>query len=300
MIRVGFEVRKEYLNSVGRYFCSPLRSDITNYPLNFSDFKYRNFFKIDYGDSSMALSFCFNGTKKEDILKGYFEVNPNKTFDSLQLKRDLAYLLSRCAVYEIKRWDLAIDIPIERENVHMKKDQRKFELTQTSFENRTEYLGQRSQIGRVKLYNKTLESQLEYSLTRLEVTLGDFDSFNSDFDRYIPQMWINTSQLGFEDFQMGSLGNTQKVLVDLLRDVPQPELYLSRLDYRIRKKIEPYVFGRDTRLMFDSVVAKSIITQIIDELKELSLAPVFKADNDIQITGWVPVDVDSISFENPN
>lgn len=70
---------------------------------------------------------------------------------------------------DIRRFDLAVDNPIERMSVFLEKDARAY------FERRhgrelTQYLGPRSAHGRVKLYNKQLEAKLDWPLTRLEIT----------------------------------------------------------------------------------------------------------------------------------
>ena len=103
MLRVVFEMREDCVNFIERYFCNPLRSDIKEYPLNLTDFKYRNMFVVDYGRSTMTVGLCFNGTNRSDALKGFLEFNPNKCMDSMQISADLAFLLSRCVEYSVVR-----------------------------------------------------------------------------------------------------------------------------------------------------------------------------------------------------
>lgn len=79
---------------------------------------------------------------------------------------------------EIKRFDLAVDIPVERRNARLLKDGRVYSERKhgTAW---TEYLGaQASHIGRVKLYNKQTEAGLSCPLTRLEVTLDPTTAFD--------------------------------------------------------------------------------------------------------------------------
>lgn len=85
----------------------------------------------------------------------------------------LAYLNgnSRPQFTEIKRFDLAVDIPVEREKARLMKDGRVYSERRHG-KDWTEYLGaQASHIGRVKLYNKQSEAGLTEPLTRLEITL---------------------------------------------------------------------------------------------------------------------------------
>lgn len=267
MLRIVFDMRQDCAEAIGRRFSNPLRSDIKEYPLNFTDFKFRNLFVIDYGRSSMTVGLCFNGSKKEDVLKGFVEFNPNKCMDSMQIHSDLSFLLSRCVGYSVSRWDLAIDIPYDRERVHMTKDKRKYELSQTSYSNRTEYLGQRNAPGRVKVYNKTVESELDYSLTRVEITMGKLNDYVGDFGKFVPDMWIDNPQHELVDYT--GLSDTQIVLCDLLRDSPNPEYYMARIPYRIRKKIEPYVVGSGARLKFNVKCVTQIVSQLEDYLKNI-------------------------------
>lgn len=267
MLRIVFDMRQDCAEAIGRRFSNPLRSDIKEYPLNFTDFKFRNLFVIDYGRSSMTVGLCFNGAKKEDVLKGFVEFNPNKCMDSMQIHSDLSFLLSRCVGYSVSRWDLAIDIPYDRERVHMTKDKRKYELSQTSYSNRTEYLGQRNSPGRVKVYNKTVESELDYSLTRVEITMGKLNDYVGDFGKFVPDIWIDNPQHELVDYT--GLSETQIVLCDLLRDSPNPEYYMTRIPYRIRKKIEPYVVGSGARLKFNVKCVTQIVTQLEDYLKNI-------------------------------
>lgn len=277
MLRIGFEMRKDCVNAIGSHFANPLRSDIKEYPINLTDFKFRNMFVVDYGRSTMTVGLCFNGTNKEDSFKGFIEFNPNKCMDSMLIHSDLSFLLSRCVGYSIIRWDLAIDIPFDRERVHMSKDRRKYELSQTSYSNRTEYLGQRNAPGRVKVYNKTAESELNYSLTRLEITMGKISDYVGQFGKFMPEIWIDEPQHELVDYT--GLSETQRVLCDLLRDSPNPEYYMSRLSYRMRKKIEPYVVGSGARLDFSIKCVTWIVTQLDEYLKELSLGVGENAQN---------------------
>lgn len=278
MLRVTFEMRRDCATSIGHHFTNVLRSDIKEYPMNFTEFKFKHLFSISCGESSAIVGLCFNGANRDDALKGFFEFNPNKCMHSLQLQRDLSFILSRCSDYAVKRWDLAIDVPYNREYVHMTKDNRKYELSQTSFVNRTEYLGQRNAPGRVKVYNKTAESNLEYALTRVEITMGNLNSYLSDFEKYVPEIWIDGFQRELVDYT--GLSNTQCVLCDLLRESPNPEYFLNRLDYRVRKKIEPYVIGSDARLDFDLNCVSAIVADIREYLNNLVVhIPEFDTEN---------------------
>lgn len=78
-----------------------------------------------------------------------------------------------------------------------------------SFQNRTEYLGKRSNVGFVKLYNKSIESKLDYDLSRLEITC---EPNVHDFFQYVPNVYYIglSSQLGMD---IESLNDTDKYIL---------------------------------------------------------------------------------------
>lgn len=264
MLRISLEMRQDEVNNILKYYHSVVRMDIAEYPPCFQDFKYRNMFTITYEKgSTMTVGLCFNGTAQGENLKGFIEVNPNKCFIKPQCLVDVYYTLSRCIGWEVSRWDLAIDIPTDRMSVILGKDQRKYELTFKNKEDKTEYLGCRNEVGRVKVYNKTAESKLDYTLTRCEMTLPNYDdkNFFMKLDAIIPEVWIAGTDTGVD---LTGLSDTQALLVELIRQQENPTIWLKRLEYRQRKKIEPYVFDGYKRLKVDI----TCIEYIIDELRD--------------------------------
>ena len=101
------------------------------------------------------------------------EVNPNKVGAEPVFLEMLEFLnqVTRPVTRHIKRFDLAIDIPVPREDCFLVKDRRMY-IERRHGAEYTQYLGAKSSsVGRVKLYNKQAESELNYPLTRLELTL---------------------------------------------------------------------------------------------------------------------------------
>ena len=101
------------------------------------------------------------------------EFNPNKVGDNSFFKVVHGMLIesSRDVYKHIARFDLAIDIPVDRAKCFLVKDRRLYIERRHGVEH-TQYLGAKSAtVGRVKLYNKSAEAKLEYPLTRLELTL---------------------------------------------------------------------------------------------------------------------------------
>ena len=174
-----------------------------------------------------------------------------------------------CQSVAICRYDIAIDVPYAREDIRLIKDRRKKSLEMNSERDKTEYLGVRDTAGRVKVYNKALESELDDStLTRVEVTFGSVTEFETEYCRYMPMVRLNASQRSFM-LSDGVLSNTQEVLATAIRDSEEPETYMRMLkDKRLKKKIEPYVYADSVQLEFDKKSCEYIIACLKEYVKE--------------------------------
>jgi len=117
-----------------------------------------------------------NGT----LLDRYrLDFNPNKLADDPNLRSIREFLVrnSRPILCRVTRFDLAIDIPVERDRCFLVKDRRMY-IERRHGQEFTQYLGAKSsKVGRVKLYNKQIEAGLDYPLTRLELTLDPSKTF---------------------------------------------------------------------------------------------------------------------------
>ncbi len=221
--------------------------------LDFHVYESRAYFSYKFmvnitlkNNSSFVLGLGFNGVRKSDFDNCFIEFNPNKClFQYSPLFDILNYIkpLIPVAGFELVRFDLAIDMPARREDVCLIKDLRSYkknfyvDLKHNNLGNMTEYLGVRNSNGFVKLYNKTLEQGLNYDLTRLEITLDSFDY--SNFKSHIPQVRFYKS---LDLYDLYTLNDTDKVLIMLLRESVNSNLYLKMLGRVKREKIEPFMF----------------------------------------------------------
>lgn len=204
----------------------------------FSAFKYRHLWSIKTKDNnSWSIGLDRTG-KTEDAVKGFIEFNPNKCMNDTLFtefwQKMSGWLLSVVLV----RYDVAIDIPLPRSQCRLYREGRKMYQLIIKDDGMTEYLGQRSHNGFVKLYDKTIESGLAYDMTRLEITMDNKAQISDVF----PQVHIydTQSQLIFAD----NLNNSDKTLIQLLRACDDKQIYLKQLGRDKRKKIEPYIADR--------------------------------------------------------
>lgn len=218
----------------------------TYYP-SFKDFHYRHLFNFGFRGLSFTLGIRHNSTKASGSVKGFLDFNPNKLFGQIEVgdgfvrvnnspfndcetfsgvRERLAdvfravfkRLSDDCIHVSLKRWDLAVDVPVIRSEVCLSKDRRAYKQFYNSREDFTEYLGSSDSPGRVKVYNKMLEAELDYDLTRVELTLGSLD-FNECL-LYWPEVYlINHIPL-----------DSDKFVVSVFRELPA-----DRLDFYVRR-----------------------------------------------------------------
>lgn len=148
------------------------------YPRSLRVGTYREMFTISVGKTSIAVGFGRNGSGAiEELREGFIEFNPSKCYPSPELEYVYKLLMQEERVsLELMRWDFATDYEVPRECVAMLKDKRRYTLVVSN--GTTEYLGQRSNNGFVKLYDKQAEmihkgEECPKPRTRLEVTIEE-------------------------------------------------------------------------------------------------------------------------------
>lgn len=216
----------------------------------FSAFKYRHLWSVKTKNGcSWSLGLDRTG-KPQDAIKGFIEFNPNKCMNDDLFVEFWDKLNGLLLSVVLVRYDVAIDIPLPRSQCRLYKVGRKMYQLIEKDDGLTEYLGQRSHSGFIKLYDKTIESNLPYDLTRLEITLDDKAQLVDVFPTV--HIYDTQSQLIFAD----ELNDTDKALVTLLRACEDKQIYLKMLGRGKRKKIEPYI--ADRVLQFDNKCFQSV------------------------------------------
>lgn len=174
---------------------------------------YKEQYTIGFRDyNSFWLGVGLNNVKTEHT-RARLEFNPNKCAHHAAFLAVLAFLNTHTRPMHtaIRRFDLAMDIPVDRANAKLLKDGRVYSERRHGQE-WTEYLGPKSStVGRVKIYNKQKEAKLRYPLTRLEVTLDPTTPFNS---LPWPQAYyIKRCQIGVEEL---SINDTERYILSAL------------------------------------------------------------------------------------
>ena len=199
----------------------------------FATYKHQRIFHMP-DENTFWVGIGFNGSGGVDYSNCSADFNPNKVgqFDSFADIHNK--LLEMSKEVEVKRYDLAVDIPVPRENFIGFKDKRNYEEYRRHLSSKadsTEYWGKRSTPGFVKLYNKQLECGLDKPMTRLEITLS-LEDFAVD---KLPNiMYIDNNQM-----QIGESAPTGTDLVLALACCEHPEFlnYLPRINKAKTKSV---------------------------------------------------------------
>lgn len=202
----------------------------------------------------------------DNVYNNFIEFNPNKVdmsavkFIMRYLRKYIKFNKVRGRFFEIGRWDLAVDIPVERHYVKLLKEgRREYRYVLGHDGALTEYSGKRNSNGFTKVYDKTKESKLDYDLTRVEVTIEGNDVT-------FPSIYLKQFQYGisFDD-----LTKTDKVLVEMLKRLDDEEqiYWFKQLGKDKQKSLKPYVFSATD--MFDfSISAVAEVTDIVTDISQ--------------------------------
>lgn len=215
---------------------------------------FREQFSIRFQDgNSFWIGAVLNGRKPE-YGRVRMDFNPNKVAEHEVFQLLLDYLVTNTRPMHrtVKRFDLAVDIPVLRQDVFLVKDNRAY-IERRHGQEWTQYLGAKSStVGRVKLYNKQVESKLGHPLTRLELTLDPttpYEQVNFPVVYYLDDL-----QLCFDETIKAS--DTERFI---LNAILQGCGTLEQLGRRTREKIKVLL---DRYVKYVSVSEKDYRTMV--------------------------------------
>lgn len=204
---------------------------------SYSQFAYVHQWTISSGDiekgvASWTLLMCYGNARDQT---GILDFNPNKCESNVDFQKFMVLIRNSTCITQVKTYDLAIDIPLSREQVFMERDGHKKYQYFLSGDGVTEYMGTRSHNGFVKLYDKTRESKLKFPLTRLEITLQR----GKLAEAFCPVVHFRDMQMKLNLAQ--ALSANDKVFLSAILATSEPQFYINQLTYRARQKFEPYI-----------------------------------------------------------
>lgn len=181
------------------------------------------------------------------------EVNLNKHSDKEVLSDLLQWLKDYCVSCYLIKYDVALDIPLQKENIDIFGSRKERGLYKG-----TRYYGQRNQHGYVKIYDKGKETESEEILTRVETTLVYSKEMRFD-DLYIKQGQITEEKTTPTDraiismlSALGALGEDQNK-------------YLDMLNYRARVKIKG-LLAHGTYKKYE--ISTDLVRELLEEVRK--------------------------------
>lgn len=196
------------------------------------------------------------------------EVNPNKHYDKPIYQGLVEFIQEWCASGYMNKHDYAVDVPFSPDSVKVYGSRK-----EPGLHKGTRYWGQRNKHGYLKIYDKQKESGLESCLTRIEHTL-----FNNK-----PISFENVCITKFEGVEtdMSGLDSVNEAFVKMIILLKQHgedyEDCIKGLNYRRRKKIEPFISGKNERLEYNESIHKQLLNGIY---KVFGLSEELKVDDE--------------------
>lgn len=180
------------------------------------------------------------------------EVNPAKHADKAIFKSIMKWIRENCTEGTLRKFDYAIDIPFPINSVRVLGSRKEAGLYKGTI-----YRGQRSQHGFMKIYDKGKEQSENITLTRIEHTLDAGKPLSLEKIIILTQNTLSVNS--------DNLDNLNRCIVDLCLLVYAHgvdfEPYISKLNYRRRKTIEPYLYGGNNivELEYDTSIIQNLL-----------------------------------------
>ena len=216
------------------------------------------------------------------------EFNPNKCYGNYAefvgnnyltgettafIKTDLldyliTFIYKSATHVKIMKFDLAVDIPVNRCCVYILKDNRSFYRyvpAASRIDDYTDYLGTQHESGYTKVYNKAAESKLPYDLTRAEMTSIYHDNYEK-FNRQWPEIYACTNEYEIPNF-LPKLNSTENVIVRALFYSPEKDTLFKGLGRQMQKKLKPYLYGFNGCV--DITVPKEVYAELMDRMYKM-------------------------------
>lgn len=261
MIRFKFYCSSQKMYLLRNFVCNIADCDVYQ---SAKSFAYNVLLKVHIHNSvnTFAVGLGFNGLKSSEKTSCFIEFNPNRVGKCKQLIMILEYIRYLNINLDLSVYDIAIDIPISKKYVSLIKDKRVYKkfVYDCAGVNVTEYLGSTSDYGRVKLYNKAIESELDYDLTRLELSTNSIDYLV--VSRQLPQLLV-CGNLDLLDCI--NLSKSDFVLLQLLCQCDNPSFYFKQLGKDKQAKLKPFINSNFTLGFNDHIF--TCLLKIIDKFK---------------------------------
>lgn len=217
---------------------------------------FKEQFTIRFQDgNSFWVGAVLNG-RKSVYGRVRIDYNPNKVSGHESFQLIMRYLIANTRPMHrtIKRYDLAVDIPVLRQDAFLVKDSRAY-IERRHGQEWTQYLGAKSStVGRVKLYNKAVEAGLHYPLTRLEITLDPLIAYEQI--NFPTVYYLDDLQMSFEEIKATE---TERFIINALL---QGCGTVDQLGRRTQAKVKSLIEGYAKRVEISEQDYSKILSQV--------------------------------------
>ena len=233
--------------------CRILGSKCSSYYMNNSPMKYKHNFVFDLLVGTIYIGVSQVQFGRLECSKNVIEFNPNRMGNDALFEQIKACFYAHNKNITVTEWDLAVDYPVDRNNYNLVKDNRNFQLNISR--SKTEYLGVRHTNGFVKLYDKSYESELDYKLTRLEITFRGISDYK-DIEHCFPVV------RGIDHVDTSSLSVMDKWIIERINESDDKERLIKELSRDKRKKITPYLSANSKELKVNEIYYNTIVSHL--------------------------------------
>lgn len=191
------------------------------------------------------------------------DVNPNKHYDKNILNDLLDLIKEDVADWYFKRLDLAIDINLDPKNIQVFRTRKSKGLYKG-----TRYYSTHGENGFCKIYNKKIESKLDFDCTRVEHTIK-LDSKTQKIEHIINKLSLEEVYIKSEDKESIKLFNSAEAIKQLVLRCKASGIeyddILDKLNYRTRKDIlNSLEYSSYNKLEYDLEIIRKLLNDMLD------------------------------------
>lgn len=240
-------------------------------------YSFENLYSFKSKDKEKSFTIAFSRYGSHNFnYDGFLDFNPNKVGSWDFFLFFYQNYIQNVKEISLKRYDLAIDLPVDREVVKLVKDRRSYHYLKDR--SVTEYLGKRSNHNFLKVYDKRYEADLDYPLTRIEIT-AEADQTISFPDIRLKKL---TSGISISDLNV-----TDAVIFELLQQVEDPFYYIQKLSPRKKAQFKELLKADYDSFQFQPLV----VYKLLDRVEEKYIKGNIDF-SEVRDYTMIPVDVD--------
>lgn len=209
----------------------------------------------------------------DDSSAGFLHFNPNRLFQSPKAYDEIKRFLGICSSVTVKKCDVAIDMPFDIVSLTPLKGRKNMMIYIESRKSYTFYWGKRNEEGYAKLYSKSLKNDLDTTVTRLEITLGNPDEgdwekvlLNSIPPIFMPPYKTGNSKVKLRSHELVIIRLANGFLNGILQRTTLFRILELYEDKARRKIVKDILLAGSQQLQVDFNAIKRIVREVINDI----------------------------------